>query len=60
MSQQQGVNLVRSRLVLEGGALETDGEGTAIITESCVLNANAIPAGQNQPWKRNSKRRWIQ
>ncbi|WP_374518105.1 agmatine deiminase family protein [Undibacterium squillarum] len=43
MSQQQGVNLVRSRLVLEGGALETDGEGTAIITESCVLNANRNP-----------------
>ena len=44
MSQQQGVNLVRSRLVLEGGALETDGEGTAIITESCVLNANRNPS----------------
>jgi len=29
--------------VLEGGGIEVDGEGTAIITESCVLNANRNP-----------------
>nr|WP_088288231.1 agmatine deiminase family protein [Kineosporia sp. A_224] len=33
----------RSELVLEGGALEVDGHGTAIITESCVLNDNRNP-----------------
>lgn len=30
-------------LVLEGGGIEVDGEGTAIITESCVLNENRNP-----------------
>lgn len=34
---------IRSSLVLEGGGIEVDGEGTAIITESCVLNANRNP-----------------
>ncbi len=34
---------VRSSLVLEGGGIEVDGEGTALVTESCVLNANRNP-----------------
>lgn len=34
---------LRTRLVLEGGGIEVDGAGTAIITESCVLNANRNP-----------------
>lgn len=32
--------ITRSRLTLEGGGLEVDGHGTAIIAESCILNDN--------------------
>lgn len=38
-----GTPLVASTLVLEGGGLEVDGYGTALITESCVLNPNRNP-----------------
>ena len=40
---QAGVAFRRSALTLEGGGIEVDGEGTAIITESCVLNDNRNP-----------------
>lgn len=35
--------VLSTRLVLEGGGIEVDGQGTALITESCVLNANRNP-----------------
>lgn len=43
MAELSKIPLVRSKLVLEGGGIEVDGQGTAIITESCVLNANRNP-----------------
>ncbi|MEM6254993.1 MAG: agmatine deiminase family protein [Cyanobacteria bacterium P01_D01_bin.156] len=43
VAQQAGVPIINTELVLEGGCIEVDGRGTAIITESCVLNDNRNP-----------------
>ncbi len=43
VAQRAGATLVQTDLVLEGGGIEVDGQGTAIITESCVLNDNRNP-----------------
>mgnify|MGYP003588413965 CR=1 FL=1 len=38
-----GAKVLRASLVLEGGGIEVDGEGTALLTESCVVNDNRNP-----------------
>jgi len=43
VTEKSNVPLINTDLVLEGGGIEVDGEGTAIITESCVLNDNRNP-----------------
>jgi agmatine deiminase len=43
VSSKAGVKTLETDLVLEGGGIEVDGDGTAIITESCVLNSNRNP-----------------
>lgn len=43
VTQAANATFIGTDLVLEGGGIEVDGEGTAIITESCVLNANRNP-----------------
>lgn len=40
VAKRAGVPTIHTELVLEGGAIEVDGRGTAIVTESCVLNDN--------------------
>ena len=43
IAKRAGADVVSTELVLEGGGIEVDGHGTAIITESCVLNDNRNP-----------------
>lgn len=43
VAEQAAVKAISTPLVLEGGGIEVDGQGTAIISESCVLNANRNP-----------------
>jgi len=43
VAERAGVGIVPSMLTLEGGGIEVDGQGTAIITQSCVINANRNP-----------------
>jgi len=40
----EGCDRYRSSLINEGGAVHVDGEGTALVTEECLLNANRNPA----------------
>lgn len=43
MASQAGVKTIETQLVMEGGYIEVDSQGTAIVTESCTLNVNRNP-----------------
>ena len=43
VAQKARVRLINTDLVCEGGGIEVDGLGTAIITESCIINNNRNP-----------------
>lgn len=43
IAEHADVRRLATDLVMEGGCIEVDGEGTAIMTESCVLNRNRNP-----------------
>lgn len=56
VAQRAGVRRVQTDLVLEGGGIEVDGHGTAIITESCVLNDNRNHSVSKAQCERELKR----
>ncbi len=56
IAQRAGVRRIQTDLVLEGGGIEVDGQGTAIITESCVLNENRNPGVSKAQCERELKR----
>lgn len=41
--EHEGVKRMKADLVIEGGAIHVDGEGTLITTEECLLNKNRNP-----------------
>ncbi|MEM9538196.1 MAG: agmatine deiminase family protein [Cyanobacteria bacterium P01_E01_bin.42] len=43
VAKKAGVPLITTKLTCEGGGIEVDGRGTAIITESCIINDNRNP-----------------
>jgi agmatine deiminase len=43
ITKTAGAKVINSNLVLEGGSFEIDGTGTAILTESSVINDNRNP-----------------
>jgi len=40
---EEGLERYRAPFVCEGGAIHTDGEGTLLVTEECLLNRNRNP-----------------
>lgn len=43
LSEASGVDLTRHKFILEGGALDHDGQGTILTTRQCLLNPNRNP-----------------
>ncbi len=43
IAKKAGVKTMNTDLILEGGCFEVDGQGTAIMSESCILNDNRNP-----------------
>jgi agmatine deiminase len=43
MLEIEGADRYRAPLILEGGAIHVDGEGTVLTTEECLLNPNRNP-----------------
>ena len=43
---------IARRIVNEGGAIHVDGQGTALVTEECLLNPTATPSSTREQIER--------
>ena len=48
VTRTAGATRLNTWLVMEGGGIEVDGKGTALCTESCILNPNRNPGRSKQ------------
>lgn len=53
VAERAGADVIHTDLILEGGGIEVDGHGTAIIAESCVLNSNRNPGVTKAAFEEN-------
>jgi agmatine deiminase len=44
LAEHYGFEVVEASMILEGGSLDVNGEGTLLTTESCLLNKNRNPS----------------
>jgi agmatine deiminase len=54
---QLGIERIASRMVLEGGSISVDGEGTLVTTEQCLLNPNRNPDMDREQIERELRER---
>ena len=50
----EGAERYRAPIVLEGGSIHVDGEGTVMATEECLLNPNRNPELSREQIERRS------
>jgi len=55
IAEQTSVDIINTDLILEGGCFEIDGQGNAIMTESCILNDNRNPNKSKSEVKKELK-----
>jgi agmatine deiminase len=55
VAELASAQLINTSIVAEGGGIEVDGQGTAIITESCILNNNRNPGLRKNECERQLK-----
>lgn len=57
IARQLGDRVIESQLVLEGGSILTDGEGTLLTTEQCLLSPNRNPSLSREQIEAELRRR---